>query len=100
MTIYLRVDLNNENQNCSINNYYLEEDAILKRKFIIFFASASERNWFQRPLPLNARSRSSASESCDAIETKVLEEVDSMFSRANILEFLAPGDNVSWQSLQ
>jgi hypothetical protein len=33
------------------------------------------------------------------METKVLEEAASMFSRAKILEFLAPGDIVGGQIL-
>jgi hypothetical protein len=43
-------------------------------------------------LPLKTRSDSSASDNWDAIDTRVAEEVESMFSRAKTLEFLAPGD--------
>nr|GMD91299.1 hypothetical protein Iba_chr14dCG18060 [Ipomoea batatas] len=56
--------------------------------------------WFHRPRPLNARSRSSASDKCDAMETSALDEVASMFSSAKILEFLAPGDIICGESLQ
>lgn len=79
---------------------YLEDDARFNKKFIIFFASARDRTWFHLPLPLKARSRSSASDNCDAMETSVLDEVASMFSSANILEFLAPGDIFWGKSLQ
>lgn len=63
------------------------------------FASARERTWFHRPLPLKPFSHSSASESWDAIETNALDDVESIFSRAKILEFLAPGDIPWGQSL-
>lgn len=79
---------------------YLEDDAKLNRKFMISLASARERTWFHLPLPLNARSRSSASDNWDAMETRALEEVASMLSRAKILEFLAPGDIICGNSLQ
>lgn len=72
----------------------------MNKKFMIFFASARDLTWFQRPLPLKERSRSSASDKCDAMETRVLDEVASMFSRAKILEFLAPGDIVCLKLLQ
>lgn len=51
-----------------------------------------ERNWFQRPRLVKARSRSSASESCEAIATSELEAILSMLSREDILAILAFGD--------
>lgn len=57
-----------------------------------FFASPIDRNWFQRPRLVNARSRSSASESCDAIATSELDDMLSMFSSEDILAILAFGD--------
>jgi len=62
-------------------------------------ASARDRTWVQRPFPLKTRSDSSASDNWDAIDTRVAEEVESMFSRAKILEFLAPEDIDMGQSL-
>ena len=58
-----------------------------------FFASPIDRSWFQRPRLVKARSRSSASESCDAIATRELEDIPSMFSSEDILAVLALGDN-------
>lgn len=57
-----------------------------------FFASPIERNWFQRPRFVKARSRSSASESCEAIDTRELDEILNMFSSDDILAILAFGD--------
>lgn len=51
-----------------------------------------ERNWFQRPRFVKARSRSSASESCEAIATREFEDMLSMFSSDVILAILAVGD--------
>lgn len=51
-----------------------------------------ERNWFQRPRLVKARSRSSASESWEAIATSELEAILSMLSRDDILAILAFGD--------
>nr|GMD94605.1 hypothetical protein Iba_chr15aCG4170 [Ipomoea batatas] len=51
-----------------------------------------ERSWFQRPRLLKACSRSSASESCEAIETSEFDEMLSICSREAILDILALGD--------
>nr|GMD96348.1 hypothetical protein Iba_chr15bCG3910 [Ipomoea batatas] len=51
-----------------------------------------ERSWFQRPRLLKACSRSSASESCEAIETSEFDEMLSICSREAILAILALGD--------
>ena len=53
-----------------------------------------ERNWFQRPRLVKARSRSSASESCEAIATSELDDMLSIFSSEDILATLAFGDMV------
>ena len=57
-----------------------------------FLASPMERNWFQRPRLVKARSRSSASESCEAIDTSELDDMLSIFSSEDILDTLAFGD--------
>lgn len=57
-----------------------------------FFASPIERSWFQRPRMVNARSRSSASESCEAIATREFDDMLNMFSSEDILAILAFGD--------
>jgi len=51
-----------------------------------------ERSWFQRPRFVNARSRSSASESCEAIATRELDDMLNMFSSDDFLAILAFGD--------
>ena len=51
--------------------------------------------WFHLPLPLNTRSRSSASDSWEAMDTIALDDDDNMFSSAEILELLALGD-IAW----
>lgn len=57
-----------------------------------FFASPIERNWFQRPRLVKPRSRSSASESCEAMATSELDDMLSILSREDILAILAFGD--------
>lgn len=57
-----------------------------------FFASPIERNWFQRPRLVKPRSRSSASESCEAMATSELDDMLSIPSREDILAILAFGD--------
>lgn len=56
-------------------------------------ASPIERNWFQRPRLVMLRSRSSASESCEAIATSEFDEILIMLSREAILDILALGDS-------
>ena len=56
------------------------------------FASAMLLTCCQRARPLNVRSRSSASESCEAIATSVLEVALSMLSNKEIFACRAPGD--------
>ena len=51
-----------------------------------------ERNWFHRPRLVKARSRSSASESCEAIATREFEDMLIMFSSDVTLAILAVGD--------
>ena len=51
-----------------------------------------ERNWFQRPRLVKARSLSSASDSWEAIATSELDDILSMFSSEDILAILAFGD--------
>ena len=53
-----------------------------------------ERNWFQRPRLVKTRSRSSASESWEAIATSELDDMLSIFSSEDILATLAFGDMV------
>lgn len=56
------------------------------------FASPIERSWFQCPRLAKARSRSSASDSWEAIATSEFEDMLSMFSREDILDIRAFGD--------
>lgn len=58
------------------------------------FASPIDRSWFHRLRPEKVRSRSSASESWEAIATRVLEEIVTMLSSDAILACLAFGDKV------
>ena len=58
------------------------------------FASPIDRNWFQRLRPEKERSLSSASESWEAIATRVFEEIVTMLSSDAILACLAFGDKV------
>jgi hypothetical protein len=82
-----------------LQQQYLDEEARLKRKFIMFLASGRDFTWFHLPLLLKPRSLSSASDNWDAIETRVLEDAASIFSSAEILELRALGDIVCGRSL-
>lgn len=73
---------------------HLEDDTNSNKKFNKDFASGRERTPFQRPFPLKFPSLSAAADNCDAMSTRLLEDVFNIFSRAKILELLAPGDNV------
>lgn len=83
--------LNNEAKRINTN---LASAATLNIYCSKLFASAIERNWFHRPRPENARSLSSASESWEAIATRVFEDIVTMFSSDAILACLAFGDKV------
>ena len=76
------------------NKGNLASAATLKMYCSKLFASPIDRNWFHRLRPEKARSRSSASESWEAIATRVFEEIVTMLSSDAILACLAFGDKV------
>lgn len=57
-----------------------------------FFASPIDLKLFHRPRFMKPRSRSSASDSWEAMATKEFDEMLSIFSRDDILAILAFGD--------
>jgi len=64
---------------------YLARDAALKTRWRRFLASPIERRWAHRARPLKFRSRSSASESWEAIATRELDDDVSILSSKVIL---------------
>lgn len=71
---------------------YLESVVTLNICWSNFLASPIERKRLHRRPLLEPRPRRSASESCEAIEERVSEELVSIFSREEILANLASGD--------
>lgn len=72
--------------------FYLASARELNIYWSKFFESAIDRNWFQRPRLAKARSRSSASDNCEAIDTSEFDEMLNMLSNEDILAILASGD--------
>lgn len=71
---------------------HLASPTELNKYWSKFLASPIERSWFQRPRLVKALSRSSASESWEAIATSELDDMLNMLSSEAILAILAFGD--------